>query len=216
MLAESVYKFLEERKESIYYIEMFNIVKNIYSKLDHLKKKGGKEYLGYIASITSVMSEDYADTFPYSEMSIQEIEGYIKALIDLEEEVQGYIDEVELEEQRMMDLETGKLSLDVLGISSLDELDSAIRNRREEKEQQREKKIHSLAAGLSALRGDKSSLISVLDLPGTNPKSVMGEEKADEPSQIDDTRQSVMPVIAKGSSDTGESNGGSNPPGTLS
>lgn len=145
-----------------YYHTIKRIVKDIYYLLDELKESGRSEYLSYVASVETELPEDYADVFPYDEYSESLILDYVDALEDLKCEAQDTVSMYRKELDYERDREIGRHLSDAVGTDKLANLDDVLREQREKDANETRQKVNAFAAGVAALKGDCSSLSSVL------------------------------------------------------
>lgn len=181
-----VVQLKRKSKKEKYYSQFKSFTDKIFEGLDLIQDFKNDDYIPFIASIKAEVSKDYADTFPYEDMTWQEMEEYEKALIDLNDEVWGHVDALKKEKARLDNLETGRLSLAALGADSVDNLDEIIRDLHEEKEEQRGKALEKVSLSLSASKGDKASMQGILNRAFGDPaRKTEAKEETEEVSTMD-------------------------------
>ena len=157
-LDQLVQKKIENNKKK-YRTDIDECAKYILFLLGKIEETG--HYLDYVASVKAVITEDYADTFPYEDMSTNEILEYIHNLEGLKEEALGVLSEAKKVAERKIDYEIGKASLGTLGIESIDELDDALVQQHEKKQGEAKAKKEVFAAAMGALNGKSGSLADI-------------------------------------------------------
>lgn len=199
---------LKRRKD--YYPIVSTYVGAIYEELDEILEMGGTDYISYVAEAKTELPENYADMIPYESISEIKLTGIIKMLESCESENQEQLSRIREEKARKDNLAIGDQSIQFLGITSIEELDDAVRRLREDREKQTTEKVQAFASSLSALKGDKSSLASIFDKGQQEPyqKEDASEEK-DVSNGINDDREVID--VSVDTDDTSES--GVNPKG---
>lgn len=168
-----------ERKYEKYYPIISAYVARILSGADELLEYDMPLYIDAVSAVKADIPEDYADKVSYDLLTVSELDACIKRLSEYDDDIQKYLTKEREKEARIDDLETGRMSLSVLGVASVNDLDDALWKQREEKEQQTERKVQSLAAGLSALKGDKSSLASFFSSTKVDEENEKREARED-------------------------------------
>ncbi len=165
-------KKMESNKKK-YYTVIDDCVKYTLYVLDRIEDSG--HYLEYVASVRAVLAKDYADTFPYSELSADEILEYIQNLELLKGEALGFLSEAKKAASYKVDEEIGKASMEIFGIDSIDELGDALIQQHEKDQNEADAKKQVFAAAYSALNGKSGSLKDVF-LQGDSKKTNSGDD----------------------------------------
>lgn len=134
--------------------EIAMLVEQLYEHLDELVF-ADEAYLRNAAWIKANIPEDYSSRIIYENVKEADLNKTIQFLRRTLESVQLELQNMQI---RKTNLEIGAKSLEVLGITSIDEIDEAIRKKHEEQEKQRDEEMHTFASALSAVNGDKTSL----------------------------------------------------------
>lgn len=172
---------LERHKTLIkgfYYPRMSSCIERIFEGLDELKECEDSKYLSYVASVEAELPRNYAEIFPFDDLTDKEVRRYCDALEDLLLEVQDQQSQSRKEAQRRTDLETGRLSLEILGTDTVVNLDEVLRKQREVKDEERDNKLRSVSLGLSAIKGNKASLAAIFNNDNHIEESAAREESA--------------------------------------
>ncbi len=142
------------RKE--YYDVISGYVIRIYYALIELEESNIEKYVGCVSALKDELPANYADLVPYEKITQSCINNIIEELANTESEVYRIISQYRAEKEHEYDIETGKQSLDALGINSLKNLDEFLWEKRNKDDKEKTETIRTLSNAIATMKGKTS------------------------------------------------------------